>query len=342
MTRPIRMAGRACSALVATGAMALVVVPAALAHATLVSSTPSDGAVLVRAPKQVVLAFNEPVESGLGSVRVYDGGLDRVDDGVTTKPEPTRSPSGSVRGFRAAPTRSRGGSSRRTRIRCTARSSSPSASRVRETPESSSRCWPGRRDRRRRPRVRRDPVPEPRADPALCRRRDRPRLGARAEPARWAARSGPCCPWPGSLLAVVSVAGIGLEGAQAAGSASAGSPAVALRRRGRYAVRQGLARSSRAGAGVRPRRGPRAAAERQRRGFAWYAVALGARWLSRQRSRAMRVSKARSGSSATGCTSSRPASGSAGSRSSSSHSSSRAVIAGSSPVESCRGSRRSP
>ena len=88
MTRPIRMAGRACSALVATAAMALVVAPAALAHATLVSSTPSDGAVLARAPKQVVLAFNEPVESALGSVRVYDGRLDRVDDGATTKPEP--------------------------------------------------------------------------------------------------------------------------------------------------------------------------------------------------------------------------------------------------------------
>ena len=88
MTRPIRIAGRACSVLVATVAVALVVAPAALAHATLVSSTPSDGAVLARAPKQVVLAFNEPVESALGSVRVYDGGLHRVDDGATTKPEP--------------------------------------------------------------------------------------------------------------------------------------------------------------------------------------------------------------------------------------------------------------
>src|SRR4249919_2941649 len=88
MTRPTRMAGRACSVLVATVAVALVAAPAALAHATLVSSTPSDGAVLGRAPKQVVLAFNEPVESALGSVRVYDGGLDRVDDGATTKPEP--------------------------------------------------------------------------------------------------------------------------------------------------------------------------------------------------------------------------------------------------------------
>ena len=82
MTPPLRMAGRACSVLVATAAVALVVAPAALAHATLVSSTPSDGAVLARAPKQVVLAFNEPVESALGSVRVYDGALDRVDDGV--------------------------------------------------------------------------------------------------------------------------------------------------------------------------------------------------------------------------------------------------------------------
>ena len=85
MTRPIRMTGRVCSALVATVAVALVVAPAAFAHATLVSSTPSNGAVLARAPKQVVLTFNEPVESALGSVRVYDSGLDRVDDGATTQ-----------------------------------------------------------------------------------------------------------------------------------------------------------------------------------------------------------------------------------------------------------------
>lgn len=88
MTRSVRTATRACSVWVAAATVTLAVAPAALAHATLVSSTPSNGAVLQRAPKQVVVTFDEPVESALGSLRVYDGDLQRVDDGATTKPEP--------------------------------------------------------------------------------------------------------------------------------------------------------------------------------------------------------------------------------------------------------------
>jgi copper transport protein len=59
----------------------------ALAHATLESSTPSNGEVLSRAPRQVVLRFDEPVESAFGSVRVYDESARRVDEGRTTRPE---------------------------------------------------------------------------------------------------------------------------------------------------------------------------------------------------------------------------------------------------------------
>jgi copper transport protein len=68
--------------------VALVVTPSALAHATLDSSTPANDEVLRRAPDQVVLRFDEPVETAFGSVRVYDGAAKRVDDGRTTRPDP--------------------------------------------------------------------------------------------------------------------------------------------------------------------------------------------------------------------------------------------------------------
>jgi copper transport protein len=64
---------------------ALAAVPSALAHASLVSSTPAADEVLLRAPNQVVVQFSEPVESAFGSVRVYDGSSQRVDDGHTTR-----------------------------------------------------------------------------------------------------------------------------------------------------------------------------------------------------------------------------------------------------------------
>jgi copper transport protein len=54
----------------------------------LVSSTPANDEVLRRSPGQVVLRFNEPVETAFGSVRVYDGAARRVDDGGTTRPQP--------------------------------------------------------------------------------------------------------------------------------------------------------------------------------------------------------------------------------------------------------------
>ena len=77
-------------AAVATGSIAaLVIAPSALAHARLDSSSPSNDQVLRRAPEQVVLTFSEPVETGFGSVRVIDGAARRVDDARTIRPDPT-------------------------------------------------------------------------------------------------------------------------------------------------------------------------------------------------------------------------------------------------------------
>jgi copper transport protein len=65
---------------------ALVGASTASAHATLVSTTPPTDAVLKASPKQVLLHFSESVETALGSLRVYDGAARRVDDGNTTRP----------------------------------------------------------------------------------------------------------------------------------------------------------------------------------------------------------------------------------------------------------------
>ena len=75
-------------AVVAGSIAALFSAPAALAHARLDSSTPSNDEVVRRAPKQVVVNFSEPVETAFGSVRVYDGAARRVDDRRTTRPAP--------------------------------------------------------------------------------------------------------------------------------------------------------------------------------------------------------------------------------------------------------------
>lgn len=52
------------------------------AHAILVSSSPGDGAVLERAPDEVLLEFNEPVSADLGGLRVFDAEGDRIDAGA--------------------------------------------------------------------------------------------------------------------------------------------------------------------------------------------------------------------------------------------------------------------
>ncbi len=67
--------------------MSVLCVPSsALAHASLVETTPADGAVLDRSPSTVVLRFDEAVATVAGSVRVFDSDVNRVDDGNIEKP----------------------------------------------------------------------------------------------------------------------------------------------------------------------------------------------------------------------------------------------------------------
>jgi copper transport protein len=68
--------------------LALAAVPAASAHAVLLRTEPGNDEVAETSPEQVVLHFDEPVESALGSVRVYDGNGERVDTGDLSRPEP--------------------------------------------------------------------------------------------------------------------------------------------------------------------------------------------------------------------------------------------------------------
>ena len=70
--------------LVITAALAalltLLALPgAALAHAELLSTSPSAGAVLDASPGSVTLTFNEPVEISLGTLRLFDGGGNSVE-----------------------------------------------------------------------------------------------------------------------------------------------------------------------------------------------------------------------------------------------------------------------
>ncbi|MCZ2818504.1 copper resistance CopC/CopD family protein [Modestobacter sp. VKM Ac-2984] len=54
----------------------------AAAHATVVTTTPTDGARLDFAPAEVVVEFDEPVSLGAGYARVLDGDGERVDTGA--------------------------------------------------------------------------------------------------------------------------------------------------------------------------------------------------------------------------------------------------------------------
>jgi copper transport protein len=70
--------------LIALVALAIAA-PAASAHATLEGTSPARGAA-VKAAKQVVFRFNEPVEGSFGAVRVFDARGTRVDDGHVAHP----------------------------------------------------------------------------------------------------------------------------------------------------------------------------------------------------------------------------------------------------------------
>jgi copper transport protein len=76
--------GLAALAVMATLALA----PAALAHSTLEATEPARDDVVEHSPKRVMLRFDEPVETALGSIVVYDGEGERVDAGKVLRPRP--------------------------------------------------------------------------------------------------------------------------------------------------------------------------------------------------------------------------------------------------------------
>ncbi len=59
--------------LVAAAAAATLMSPLASAHAVLKSSTPSAGATVAAAPKEITLTFNERVEEAFSTVTLADG-----------------------------------------------------------------------------------------------------------------------------------------------------------------------------------------------------------------------------------------------------------------------------
>ena len=67
---------------------ALALAPAAWGHSTLVETEPPRDRVVEHSPKRVVLHFDEPVETALGSIIVYDGEGERVDAGEIMRPRP--------------------------------------------------------------------------------------------------------------------------------------------------------------------------------------------------------------------------------------------------------------
>ncbi len=75
----------ACVFVAVATTFVLGVAPAS-AHATLLTTEPAPGTVLDAAPQAITLRFNEPVESSLGSVRVFDGDAHRVVAGAPHHP----------------------------------------------------------------------------------------------------------------------------------------------------------------------------------------------------------------------------------------------------------------
>jgi copper transport protein len=69
------------------GLLALVVAPAASAHSVLIATEPARDAVVERSPDQVLLRFNEPVDTSLGSaLQVFDGSGREVVAGEVLRP----------------------------------------------------------------------------------------------------------------------------------------------------------------------------------------------------------------------------------------------------------------
>ena len=67
----------------------LALAPAAGAHSTLIATEPARDRVVDESPEHVLLRFDEPVETALGSIAVYDGDGNRVDAETITRPKPS-------------------------------------------------------------------------------------------------------------------------------------------------------------------------------------------------------------------------------------------------------------
>jgi copper transport protein len=79
---------RLIGALAVAFAVAAGLAPTASAHSVLIGTQPGNDVVVPESPDQVLLEFNEPVDTSLGSLRVFDGQGQQVDDGEVTQPVP--------------------------------------------------------------------------------------------------------------------------------------------------------------------------------------------------------------------------------------------------------------
>lgn len=78
---------RRFAARLAVSLTALVAAPAAMAHATIVSTSPENNEVVPTSPAQVTIVYSEPVETAFGAVRVFNGDGERVDQGALERPD---------------------------------------------------------------------------------------------------------------------------------------------------------------------------------------------------------------------------------------------------------------
>ena len=83
---PVRRGARARRLTAAAVALAWALPATASGHAVLQHTTPHQNSTVTAAPASVQLDFNEPVVAGIGTVRVYDEGGDRVDSGEVAHP----------------------------------------------------------------------------------------------------------------------------------------------------------------------------------------------------------------------------------------------------------------
>ena len=85
-SHPCRRSDRLVLVAIAAVLVALALVPAAGAHARLITTEPANDAVLEQSPRLVLLRFDEPVESAFGAIRVYDARAHRVDSAKVVRP----------------------------------------------------------------------------------------------------------------------------------------------------------------------------------------------------------------------------------------------------------------